>query len=459
MRQYRHRQAAGANDGPMSLSSPVTSCHTTVALSAWLATTVIWSASAGAQTAAPSAGDREVAAWGQFRGPQRSGVSAETGLLREWPADGPRQIWRRTVGGGYSGVSVAGERFFTLFADADKEYLGAFRVADGVELWRREIDDEVFTDEFGRGPRATPTVAGEWIYALSGRGNLVAVEAASGKAGWQVDLFREYGFFGPQWSLRAAPPGKLQLPSWGYSYSPLVEGDLIIAETGTGKGKSYVALDRFTGEPRWSALDHPIGYGSPLAATLAGRRQIIAVADTELVSLSPEGDVFWRLPWAPTIGQPLFLPPDRIFVTTVSLAHLEGGAMVVRVKEDGGALTAEPVWRSSILKSLWSTPVHYLDHIFGFDNATLRCLRAADGESMWAHRGLGKGNLIAADGLLFIYNDRGTIYLAAADPAGYRETGRARIIDGARTWTPPTLAGGRLYLRGGDEIVSLAVDG
>ena len=428
------------------------------ATAAALLTTVALVTGAGAQTTEPTAEGSNVA-WNQFRGPQRSGVSAETGLLRTWPEEGPKEVWRRAIGGGYSGIAVDGERFFTLFADAEKEYVGAFQVIDGKEIWRQEIDDEVFTDEFGSGPRATPTVAGDWIYALSGRGNLVAVDAASGEARWQVDLFRDYGFFGPQWSLRAEPPGKLQMPSWGYSHSPLVEGDLIIAETGTGKGKSYVAFDRFTGEPRWNALDHPIGYGSPLAATIAGKRQIIAVADTDLISVSPDGEVLWRLPWAPTIGQPLFLPPDRVFVTTVPLVHLEGGAMVVHVTETGGKLQAEPVWRNQVMKSLWSTPVYYRNHIYGFDNATLRCIRADDGESTWARRGLGKGSLIAADGLLFIYSDRGTVYLVAADPEGYRETGRLSVFDSARTWTPPTLAAGRLYLRGSDEIVSLDVGG
>ena len=428
-------------------------------LGAALGAAFTFATSVGAQSGEVLGHGAAEAAWSQFRGPERGGVSSETGLLRSWPAAGPRLIWRRAVGDGFSGIAVVGERFFTLFAEAEKEYVGAFSVADGEEIWRQEIDSEVFADEFGRGPRATPTVVGEWLYALSGRGNLVAVDSASGKPRWQVDLFEEYGFFGPQWSLRAEPPGKLQLPSWGYSYSPLVEGDLLIAETGAGNGKSYVAFDRLTGEPRWNALDHPIGYGSPIAATLAGRRQIIAVADTELLSISLAGEVGWRLPWAPTIGQALILPPDKIFVTTVPLAHLEGGAMMVRVSEVGGKPQAEVVWKSQIMKSLWSTPIVYGDHIYGFDNATFRCLRAADGEPTWAHRGLGKGSLIAADGLLFVYSDRGSVSLVEADPASYREVGRMKITDSARTWTPPTLAAGQLYLRGGAEIVCLDVGG
>ncbi len=415
-----------------------------------------WLTAAAASASAIAASD---ASWSEFRGPQRSGVSAETGLAPSWPADGPPLLWRRNLGDGFSGISVAGERFFTLFADDSKEYAGAFKVADGGEIWRLPIDDEVFSGEFGRGPRSTPTVAGGMVYALSGHGKLTAVDADSGKLVWQADLFRDYGFFGPQWSPGGPPVGELQMPIWGYSYSPLVEGDLVFVETGSGKGKSYVALDRRTGEERWTTLDHPIGYSSPIAVTAGGERRIVAVADTDLVSLSLDGRLLWRLPWAPTIGQPLFVPPDGVFVSTVPLVNMDGGSMLLRMNADGEAVTPEVIWRNQSLKTLWSTPVVVDGHAYGFDNATFRCLRLADGERVWAKRGLGKGTVIAADGLLYIYSDRGQAILAAASPEGYQEKGRIQVYDVARTWTPPTVAGGRLYLRGGDELACFDVGG
>ena len=401
----------------------------------------------------PQDGERE---WTDFRGPGRGGVSAETGLLETWPPAGPTVVWRRTLGDGFSGVTVSGERLFTLFATREGEFLGAFRVADGVEVWRLRIDDDVFADEFGRGPRATPTLVGEEVYALSASGRLVAATKADGSELFAVDLFEEYGFFGPQWSMRGAPPGELQMPSWGYSYTPLVESGLVIAATGSGKGRSLVAFDRFTGEERWTALDQPLGYASPMAADLGGRRQIVWPADSDLVGLSTAGEVLWSLPWAPTIGQPIAVPPDRIFISTVPLVHFEGGALLLAVSASGdGVMSAEPVWRSPILKSLWASPVHYGGYVYGFDNATLRCLRASDGEPQWAKRGLGKGELLAADGKLIIYSDRGLLVLAEASPHRFLENGRIQLFDAARTWTPPTLADGRLFVRGGAELAVL----
>lgn len=394
--------------------------------------------------------------WTDFRGPDRSGVSPETGLLDAWPPEGPPVLWRRTIGEGFSGVVVSGERFFTLFAAEDGSYVGAFRVADGEEVWRTRIAEEAFTGDFGRGPRATPVLAGDVVYALAARGGLLAASAADGKPLWTVDLFEKYGFFGPQWTLRGEPPGTLQMPLWGYSYTPLVEGDLVFVETGAGKGRSYVAFDRRTGEERWTASDHPIGYSSPLAATLAGRRQIVAVADHDLLGMTPGGDVLWRLPWAPTVAQVVHVPPDRVFVSTVALGPYEGGAMLVEVRagEDGG-VRAEPVWRSQAMRVLWAAPVYYQGRIYGFDNATFRCLRAADGEPLWAKRGLGKCTLVAADGHLILFSDQGVLRLAEAGGEGYVEKGRVKLFDAARTWTPPTIAGGRLYVRAGTELVAL----
>jgi outer membrane protein assembly factor BamB len=388
-------------------------------------------------------------------------VAQEEGLLPNWPPEGPPIVWRLDVGAGFSGVSVVGDRFFTLFAveegkATDGEYAGAFRVADGSELWRARIDDEIFSDDFGRGPRATPNLVEGTLYAQSARGRLVALRAASGEELFAIDLFEEYGFFGPQWSMMGEPPGKLQMPNWGYSATPLVEGDLVIVPTGTGKGRSLIAFDRRTGEERWTVLDQPLSYASPLGADLAGRRQVVWTADADLVGVSLSGEVLWTLPWAPTIGQPVFVPPSGVFVTTVPLAQFEGGALLLDVATvEGGAVRATPVWRNNRLKSLWASPLYYDGHIYGFDNATLRCLRAKDGEALWAQRGLGKGDLLAVDGRLIIYSDRGLLLLAEASPEGYKEKGRMKLFDAARTWTPPTLADGRLYVRADSELVQL----
>ncbi len=414
---------------------------------------------AGDDTAAPA---NAAAAWNQYRGPDRSGISPDTGLLRAWPEEGPRELWRRSLGEGFAGIAVAGDSFFTLFAVGEDELIGRFRVADGTEVWRRRIGD-TFGDQFGNGPRATPSVAGGLVFAQGAKGKLAAVRAATGELIWEVDLQTpEFGFYGPQFTTTEFSVGVLQIPLFGYSSSPLVEGDLLIAEAGSGRGRTYVAFDKASGEVRWTAVDEPgFVYSSPQAVTIAGRRQILVFTPSALLALLPSGEVYWRRPWPLTVSQPVFVPPDKIFVSTthVTGSPSEGGATVLKVSDDGEKAVVEPLWESRILRNYAGSSVLHEGHIYGFDNATLRCIAAETGELRWARRGLGKGTLVSADGLLLIWSDQGKLTLAEATPDGYRQKGQVRIFDEGRTWTPPTVAGGRLYLRGRTDVVCLDLKG
>ena len=396
--------------------------------------------------------------WPAFRGFDRLGVSSETGLLRTWPDGGPPTVWTASVGQGFSGMAVVGDRLFTQYSIGDDEFLGAFSVADGQPIWRYRIGG-TFRGQFGEGPRSTPTVDGEVVFGLGALGRLAAVRAATGEAIWEVDLHSEkYGFFGPQVTPAGFAVGVLQQPLFGYAVSPLVEGDLVVVETGTGNGRSLVAFDRATGAERWSALDEPgITYSSPMAVTVGGRRQILAYRPHELVSLDPSGTVLWRHPWAMAIAQPIPVPPDGLFLSTtrVTGSDSEGGAVLLEFRDQPGGAAVEPAWESREMRNYWSSSVLYDGHIYGFDNATLRCIAAASGEGRWAKRGLGKGSLIVADGLLILWSDQGVLTLAEADPESYSQIGQAQVFEKGRTWTPPALAGGKLFLRGGDEIVCL----
>lgn len=401
------------------------------------------------------------AEWSQFRGPRRSGVAAETGLLRSWPEAGPREVWRRPVGEGYSGIAVAGDRLCTLFAIGEEEFLACSRVEDGEELWRLPIGG-AFRDQFGTGPRSTPAVDDGMVYGLGGKGRLVAASAVTGEVVWELELTEKFGFYGPEMNPAAPPPGTVRLPAFGYSTSPLVEGDLLIFEAGTGNGKSCVALDKKTGETRWTALEEPgITYSSPMAVTLGGRRQILALRPSELVSLTLEGEVYWRRPWSMTVAQPVVVPPDKVFLSTTEIAGGQGipGALVLRVGAGGEQAATETLWESRIIRNYAAASVLWEESIYGFDNATLRCINAASGEPQWAKRGLGRGSLVAADGLLFVWSDQGELTLVEASPEAYRQTGQVRVFEDGRTWTPPALAAGKLYLRGHAELVCLDVKG
>jgi outer membrane protein assembly factor BamB len=389
--------------------------------------------------------------WHQFRGPDRSGRSAETGLLHGWPEGGPPVLWERELGEGFSSFSVSGDRLYTQFAVGEEEFLGCFRRSDGEELWRQPVGEK-FHENFGNGPRATPTLDGDTVYALGGKGRLIAADAGTGEVRWQLELTEKYGIRDPQTLNPMASQEGLQLPLYGYSGSPLVVGELLIAETGARHGRSVVALDKATGEERWTALDEEIGYASPILVELDGQRQIVALPGNAIVGLSLDGELLWRHPWAVNPSQPVLVPPDKIFVSTVS----DQGALLLRVDGggDGEEAKVEEVWRVRRFRNAWNSSILHRGYIYGFDNATLRCIDAATGELQWATRGLGQGNLIYADGLLIGLSDRGKLVLVEPTPEEYRELGSVQLLEG-RSWTPPTLADGILYLRNHEKMVAV----
>jgi outer membrane protein assembly factor BamB len=235
-------------------------------------------------TAQPtSEGSTETASssWSQFRGPERHGTIAEEGLLESWGESPPRELWRRDLGGGFSSVSAVGDRLYTMTLDGDDEIALCLDAASGETVWQTAVGKtgEAFPEG---GPRTTPTVVNGVVYTASSQGRLVALSAKDGSLLWGRDL----GESGP-------------VPRFGYSVSPLVDGDLVIVETGKPEEKpGVVALDRATGGPRWQALDGPAGYSSPIAVEIAGVRQYVFFrrAAAEVVSLSTSGEVLWRHP-------------------------------------------------------------------------------------------------------------------------------------------------------------------
>ncbi|HEY3174271.1 MAG TPA: PQQ-binding-like beta-propeller repeat protein [Candidatus Polarisedimenticolia bacterium] len=377
--------------------------------------------------------------WPQYRGPSRDGISTETGILKAWPDAGPKVLWRAPLGDGYSGISVVGGRGYTMFSRDDGEFVASFNVADGKEVWRLRVDRKR-EDDMGDGPRSTPTVDGDLVYALGARAVLVAVKAASGEKLWEKDLKGAFG---------------ARVPQWGVSTSPLVENGLLVIDVGGGSDKSLVALDKMTGETKWTSYTDRPGYSAPLAVDIHGVRQILSFAGSSLVSVgAADGTILWSVPWKTSYdvnaAMPVFVAPDRVFISS---SYDTGGALY-QVKKTGDKFEAVEVWKSRIMKNHFNSSIYQGGYLYGFDDATLRCIDAATGEEKWSQRGFAKGSLLLADGHLIIFSESGLVALAEATPAGYREKGRAQILEG-RTWTMPTLASGKLYLRNRTEMVAL----
>ena len=379
--------------------------------------------------------------WPPWRGPNRGGIAHETGLLKSWPPDGPKVLWRIPFGNGYSGISISDGRLYTMFAPEEDEFVVCLDQSNGEEIWRCRTDSK-FANEHGDGPRSTPTVDGDVVFALGAQGRLYAVDARNGEKLWEHDFVNEYGS---------------EIPGWGFSTSPLVEGNLLVVEVGGKDGKSVVAFDKKSGDVVWTSPTDAPGYSSPIAITFNGVRQIIVFTSQGPVSVSPtDGQIYWKYHWPEgiNIATPIFIPEDKIFIS----ASYDKGAVLVKIKAADDAVTVEELWKSRVMKNHFNASVLFGDYLYGFDNATLKCIEADTGAEQWETRGFGKGSLILADDHLIVLGDQGKLALAEATPSGYIEKASVQILNG-KCWTVPTLVNGKLYLRNHKEMLCLDVTG
>ena len=398
--------------------------------------------------------------WPQWRGPNRDGVSDEVGLLKEWSPNGPKVLWKISLGEGFSGISVSQGRVYTMFSKGNDEFVVCLDAADGQEIWRFRSDKNYHEGQGGNGPRATPTIDEDLLFTISAHGKLYALNAASGQEVWSHDLQKKFGS---------------KMPRWGFSTSPLVEGELLIVEAGGKSKKSIVAFNKNSGDVIWSSHNDKLGYSSPIAVTVQGVRQIICFTGTKLVSISPtDGTIYWTYPWKTgydvNAATPVFIPPDKIFISSgydkgaavlqmrVFVSPDDDRAATDQISEDQGRVRIKEIWKNRKMKNQFSSSVLHENYLYGFDNSILKCIEADTGEEQWKSRGFGKGTVILADGHLIILSDKGKLGLAEATPAGYIEKASAKVLSGL-CWTAPTLANGKLYMRNETEMVCLDMTG
>ena len=381
--------------------------------------------------------------WPQFRGPNRDGISSETGLSRSWPESGPRELWRVPLGEGYSGISASGGRLFTMYGRDRSEWIAAFDAATGEEVWRFQSDD-LYYDGQGNGPRSTPVVDGDLTFGLGAQGMLHALRTEDGAPVWSHDLKDDYGSRGP---------------TWGFASVPLIEDDLLLVDVGGRSGSSIVAFDKRAGEEVWRSQSDLPGYAAALGVRVGGMRQAIFFTGRSVVSLAPTtGRLYWRIPWRTSYdanaAAPVFVPPDKIFISS----GYDVGAVLLRMNTAEDRVAVSEVWRSRVMKNQFSSSVYYDGYLYGFDDSTLKCIEAETGEMKWRTRGFGHGSLFYADDHLIVLSDRGLLALIEATPSSFIEKARAQVIRG-KAWTVPTLAGGRLYVRNEREMLALDMVG
>lgn len=391
--------------------------------------------------------------WPAWRGPDRTDLSPETGLLREWPADGPKLLWKASgLGDGFSTPSLAGGRIYLLGAKGKEERLIALDVRDGKQLWTVPIGTMIGGHP---GPRCTPTVDGDRVYALASDGKLVSADATKGDILWRKDLKADFDG---------------RCGSWAYAESPLIDGDKLICTPG-GETATVVALDKKTGEPVWksSVTGLPGGkrsyataaYSSMIVADVDGQKQYIQFLSGGVVGIDAKtGQFLWHYDHPANGTANCSTPIYRDGAVFAASAYSNGGGLA-RLKRDGMAYKADEVYFVKEMQNHHGGVVLVGDHLYGTGSGALFCINFKTGKIAWQERSVGKGSVAYADGHLVVRGEEGPVALVEATPEAYKETGRFKQPDRSRerAWPHPVIAGGRLYLRDWDNLFCYDVKG
>lgn len=390
--------------------------------------------------------------WPQWRGANRDDRSAETGLLKEWPAGGPKKTWMNDNAGlGYSGCAIVDGTVYTLGARDAVEYVIAIDAATGKEKWSAEAGP-LLTNGWGDGPRSTPTVSGGKVYAMSGKGHLSCFNAADGRQAWKVTM-EELG-------------GKV--PGWGYTESPLVDGDLVVCTPGGAQG-SLAAFDKNTGKKVWQSAEwtDPAQYSSIIAVDHNGARQLIQLTMQSVGAVNAkDGALLWKVPFpgkTAVIPTPIF-HDGRVFVC----AGYGVGAKLIKIGAGNKAEDMNPDMNTAMINHHGGV-VLADGHLYGYsDKGGWTCLDFKTGAVKWQEqKALGKGAIHYADGKLYLLEESsGTVALIDASPEGFKEHGRFKLDPQTtqrnpkgKVWTHPVVANGKLYLRDQELLFCFDVKG
>jgi len=386
--------------------------------------------------------------WPQWRGPNRDGKSPETGLLKSWPEGGPALSWKTTgLGAGYSGISLVGDKMFTMGDVDGSSQIMALNAADGKKLWSTKMGKPGGGGGYP-GPRCTPAFDNGLLYAIDQNGNIICVEANTGKEIWRKNLIADF-------------KGEM-MSGWGYSESPLIDGNQVICTPGGNQG-AIIALDKKTGETIWQSKEYTdkAAYSSVVLVEIDGVRQYIQLTGSSVGGVAAkDGKLLWR---APRAGRTAVIPTpiyrdNQVYVTS----GYGVGCNSFKITSENGVFKAEEVYKNTTMVNHHGGVILIGDHLYGFsDGKGWVCQEFKTGKQVWGEKTkLGKGAVTYADGHLYLRSEsgRGTIVLLEASPTGYVEKGRFDQPERSdkNSWPHPVICNGKLFIR--DQDVLLCYD-
>lgn len=384
--------------------------------------------------------------WPQWGGPNRDFKSTVTGLSDQWPEDGPKQLWNRELGEGYTCVIADGERLYTMIRRDENEVVVALNPQNGETLWEHTYSAPNLTTEqtqFGPGPHSTPLVKDGRLFTVGVLGQFNCYDAATGEVKWSHDLVKEFDH---------------KVMGRGYSSSPLAYDGNVILQVG-GDGQAIVAFNAESGDIAWKNQSLDISHASPILIHFAGQDHLVCFMAVEIVGLNPtNGELIWRhehpTQYGANISTPVYPGDGIIFMSSA----YDLGSRVIQLEKDGDAIKPKELWYNRKLRIHHGNAIVVGDAVYGssgdFGPAFLMCVDLKTGESNWRERGFAKANFVYADDKLIVLDEAGQLALIKASPESFEQLAKTQLLK-RNAWSAPTLVGRILYVRDRKNLIAL----
>jgi len=384
--------------------------------------------------------------WLQWGGPKRDFAVESKGLKDKWPDEGPKKIWDRELGDGYSTILSDGELLFSMYRIAEDEFTVALDAKTGKTAWEHKNASPTtkMMEEWGPGPHATPLLLGDRLYTIGSNMDLFCFQKKNGDVIWKHDLVEEFG---------------AKMPEYGYACSPLEYKNTLILPVGGKEGQSIMAFDPASGSVLWKKQDFEITYSSPIIVRFSGEDQLVFFTGNSLVGLNPtNGETLWSHPhktqYDANIMTPLWDGKDTLFCS----AAYDSGARAVQLVKDGDKTVPKELWFNKKMRLHHGNAIHIGGFAYGssgdFGPAFFMAVNLKDGEIAWRERGFKKTTCVFADGKIILLDEDGQLALVKATPEKFTLLSKCKIAE-TYAWAAPTLVGTKLYVRDRKHIVAL----